>query len=1117
MKKFFKYLFSFLLAIPMIFALTACGPSEDDEKNPEFAKFSTQAVAVMSAVDMTAEDNGGGVNLAPRKTKNVLSAPSTDKITEIFNNFKNHTEAESIEDVNAEYSSCLEVCFTFPLGFGDVITNQQGANSFYGVKARVDLSSIFDGEKIYATFIVENSGNVTELYMFDPSAGEGVEKYSYMRLTYVSKTDYNFEFVDFTEDFSNFIYAYGDSSQNFINLQKHTNVTNSSYGGYVSNGISCYYVADVKGEKVQENTEQVITEKNPLVNYLGKINATKTGSQYTVKLEDAEAAYEKYVGKSNEEDKMYPIFVNKHGVVESCGVGDDFNLETLVIPAKASALSESLYLNPGCKKLVIPDSVTSIKIQKHVWYTEMYNGYLPEDDPTRNDYVDAPLQYVLQWFRIAAGYNWDNMQPVELVFSENNKLFKMGEDGNVYLNYAGKEILAYVYNFDAGIVNTLCGDMTRARNDFRRYSTRDIPTFTYNAIEQLKYANHKFKEIIFNGNIFQDFLLTKNNSGLGEYVVDSVISHNYSFAPANFYEATGGLGFELEYAKPETQKVTRIKELIILPEMKTEYRISSDPQVQAPDYYELKEYIDQNYPDKTYDEVLDNIIPKMTYIADDTVWVYMNKLIKIDKIVIDSSVRRVFFQGYFDEDTVIEIESDSTEVNFADPIDMPSDISFPVNIDSFNMNLLERFQGNVELRLPYTQKEFEFLKGLITAVEDDENYNTTSSKAQTCDDLYALVSQPNSRYTLKFAEDSINLNIIGSDIEKYLNYKEREPISTYYNNEYYLCFTNMVKSIDLSKYIICGTNWDFEVYLDTTDYTGEPPYQTQWTKLDSKVVNVEYRERGGSYRFKLVGTNPQTYETKEITLNINTEADFKHYISADEAEFNATIQYEYDGITVIKDSLGNVVEDNTKVPINYGKNIFNYTSSYYGGDKIFKVVVIRAYPTYNIEDVSKTTASIYDDISSDIFITAEQHDFTVRVYDLAGNLMNDNSKLPLNQSKNVYKIVVSWESEGSPSDSWEYLEGTYYACFVKLTTINITNIDIIDLRDYHTFDTENYDYYIFDVCHNREWTEFELDSGNIFELNSGTLADHPILYLCAEHKTTGAEITYAFKFVQIYE
>ena len=92
MKKFFKYLFSFLLVVPFVFALTACGPSDpgDDTKNPEFAEFSSQAIAIMSAVDMNAED-GDGLNLSSRK-KDLRLMPKTE-IAEVFNMVKNHIES----------------------------------------------------------------------------------------------------------------------------------------------------------------------------------------------------------------------------------------------------------------------------------------------------------------------------------------------------------------------------------------------------------------------------------------------------------------------------------------------------------------------------------------------------------------------------------------------------------------------------------------------------------------------------------------------------------------------------------------------------------------------------------------------------------------------------------------------------------------------------------------------------------------------------------------------------------------------------------------------------------------------------------------------------------------
>ena len=1118
MKKFFKYLFSFLLVIPFIFALTACGPTppgEDGDKNPEFAKFSSQAVAVMSAVDMTAGDNSGGVNLSPRKSKNLMLAPSENEITTVFNMFKNHSEAESVEDVNTEYSDCLATCFTFPLGFGEIITEQFGATNFYGVKAKIDLTSVCNNVPTYATLVVENSGNTTELYMFDPSAGVGVERYSYMILTYVDKTNYTFEFVDFTEDLNNFVYAYGDSRQNFINLQKHTIEENQiEYGGYVSNGISCYYVMGVKDEEIHSYTQEIIAEKDPLVNYLGKINATKTGSQYTVNVEDIQTIFEKYVGESSEEDEAYPIYVDKNGVVQSCIV-DDFACEQIVIPSKATAINAGgIAVNPSCTQVVIPDSVTSLKTTKEVAYVWETGNQVPENDPTMQEYVDAPIEYILQWFNISAGYDLNAIKPVEIVFSENNKLFKTGEDGNIYLTYGGEEYLFYINNFEAEIVQTLGYLSERAVNDFRNYSTREMSNFTYNAIEQLKRANHKFKEIVFGGeSVYRDILTAENYTDTSEYVVDKVTCYG-EFSAWNFYRTNGGGGFayQEELKAPNTQKVTRIKELIIKPSVTYAYKIDQYPEAVIPGWDELKDYIDQTYPDLSYDEVLDNIIPKVkinrSFIE---VEIHVNRHIQIDKITIDPSITIAHFYGYYSAGTVIELLGE-TEIDFPTEGEVPCDVCFTVQEGTYYNDLenyLQKFTGNVELCLPYTQTEFELLRSFITSYEDPGNCNTYSIDAELCDYVYNLVNQPNSRYTLKYAKETINLNI-GSDVEKYLDYEEKSPIETTTFNNFTLRFTNVIRSLDFSKIITCATNWDFEVYKDTTDWSLENPV-VEWTKLTSKVLNglIHDERSGSSHTYKIVGTNSQTNETKEIIISLALETSYKYYSYDYNSEYDITSKYEYNkSVTnVVRDSSGKILTDHTKLPLNYGKNVFEITASYASGNKVYKIEVIRNYPTTYIEDANKTTASIYD-INYGHYQTVEQNGFTVKVYTESGTLVTYKTQLPLTGNKTIYKIVVTWEGEGEPSYYYQDYIGTYYHCFMRVEVVNTANMPVFDFRDYYDFDTENYRYYVYSVEFN---TFYEYE----FELEDVTY--ECMYYLCEENIMTGEETQYAFKFVQIYD
>ena len=1022
MKKFFKYLFSFLLAIPMVFALTACGPtpSGEDEKNPEFANFSTQAVAVMSAVDMSAEDNGGGVNLAPRK-KELRLMPKAE-IENVFNMFKTHAEAESVEDVNEEYSSCLETCFTFPLGFGDVITNKHGATNFYGVKAKIDLSSAFDGVPTYASCIAENSGNITELYLFDPTPGVGLEKYSYMKLTYTSKTNYNFEFIDYTQDLKNFIYAYGDSNQNFINLQKYTEGTNSSYGGYVSNGISCYYVGGVQDDKIQPYTESLIISKNPL-QYNNKINSTKTGASYTVSIADVNKAFEKYVGKSSEEDTMYPIYVNKQGVVQSLCVGDNFDLETVVIPAKATSIFASgLQLNPNCTKIIIPDSVESLKITKGIAYWFETGENLAENDPTRDDIVDAPLEYVLENFWLCAGYNWDSLKPVEPVFSENNKLFKTGSDGNVYLTYEGEEYLVYIKNWDVEILETLSGINTVATNDFRQRPTRKISYLTKNAIKQIESSEHKFKEIILDDSDFREFLTTDNNANVGEYVVDKVTCFG-DFHAWDFYRTigAGGYGYEEEFYVPNTQKVTRIKELVIMPDVVYEYKYDlSDPQAQAPDWTELKAYIDQNYPGVDYDEVLDKEI-LMYPRYDNNVSIYVNRLVQIDKITIDPTVQTLYLGGYVDEDTILDIPQ-STFVTYHQVAEIYGQAN--IYIDDITQQSgfeykISPFKGKINFITNYTQSEFDYFNQKASDWEGD----------LVRKHIKDLTQNNSSKYSLTYAEEDINiLGFENSDLTPYFDYSQLNDYAFRYtasfgdfgyNQECQLYLNNMIDEIDFTKYVLCGEGWDYKVYIQTYD---EDEQQNVWVEnADGKTLkNLMFDGWTKTINCKFVATKAQTSETKEKYLAINIKGQINWGPCTYDTEFFTELsQYISDTVLEVKDSSGNVIADHSKLPLEYGENIFVLKCQYGSAVSCYQVKITRQYNTRNVEN-SKTEVNVDEYFS---YYYLESYGFEVKIYDRAGVEVADRTKIALNVGDNIFRVVFTWKGEGEIPSSYVNYDG----------------------------------------------------------------------------------------------
>lgn len=1012
-KKILSFIFAIFLIIPCVLALTACGkkPPAEDEKNEEFTKFSTQVVSIMSAVDMSASNgNTEPVALSSRnlslkndKTLKLMSAsmPAND-IDTIFNLVKEHDESNIVENVNEEYAFCLEDCFTAPLGMGDVITNKQGAKNFYDVKVRIDY-----GSGIYGSCVVTNSGNKTEIYLFDASTGSGTERYAYLKLIYNNKTDYNFERIDYTQSLNNFIYYYGDSKQNFISLTKYTDeYSGLGYNAYVSNGMSCYSVGGVSGEEVQTYIDTLITNKNPH-QYNNQINATKTDTSYTVSLNDVVEATEKYIEKSNEEDETYPIFVNKFGVVESLGVGDDFDCPTVVIPSKATALSGDLTLNPNCTKIIIPDSVTSIK--------------MPTDE-TATSYVDAPIQSVLEGFHISAGYNGEDTQtPVEIVFSENNKLFKTGEDGNVYLTYGDGEYLFYINNWETEALETLGGMNETAQNDFRQVSSRGIPNWTFNAYKQLKQSDHKFKNIIFSDNIYKEILTAENYTDTSEYVIDTVTCYG-GFSVSDFYRtdiAEGGssYGYEENIRIPNTQKVTRIKELIIKPREFYNYRYNEDLSVPAPDWNELKNYIDQNYQGQSYDDVLDNIIPKIKEIDASQATICLNNFIQIDKITVDSSFEMIWLYGYFGEDTILDIPS-SVEVLYGEVAEIYSTVTVCIDDIEQIVDFEERispFKGKINFTTNFTQSEFNYL------LENTTDYNGDLTREY----IKEFVENSNSKCTLTYAEE--NINLLGlANLTQYFDFSQFNEYgfkyTTYYynnagDNGYYqdcqLYLNNMIDEIDLTNYITCGTNWEYKVYIQTYEEVSE---QNIWLENTNGKVLKNLMHNGilpKTINCKFVGTNTQNNQTTEkfLTINVLGQKTWGTYTYETEY-FTQLSQYTSDTVVEVKDSLGNIITVHSNLPLEYGLNIFTLKCQYDNGVSYYQVQITRNYNTINVDN-STNQISIYD--YNFYYSNLENMGFEIKVYDIEGNEILDKAHISLSVGDNVLKIVSTWKGEGEIS------------------------------------------------------------------------------------------------------
>ena len=425
MKKFFKYLFSFLLAIPMVFALTACGPTPpgDDEKNPEFAQFKTMAQSIIAQYQV---DQSGGQEL-------MLAARNSESVDSLIK-----TNGSKVDTVNSYYAGFLNIAFYTPLAVGDVITNQSGATKFYGLT--VKITDGFDGY-----LQVAKNGTHTFIYAFD--SVEDSNRITYVDVNYTSIENYEINGYVASTDNSYFSYIYLDSDFNFKSVEK----SDDSYA-VTSNGVSHYKTEDVNAIS---QISGLVVSSNDLENYKTIASSIANSSQYSITKEKMEEVLSNYLSFEPTEGD-YALahgYVVRSGVVENVNLeGQNFHLKTIVLPRTESV--DSIWYNlqlPSCvERVIIPSNIKKVKFSLSDYYLYLvnkgemqrseYDAYVAQKNAewANNqssyvyEYAEVPAEKLLSDFYLGRTNRILMDKDIEFIFEEGSTLFKK-EGNNSYI------------------------------------------------------------------------------------------------------------------------------------------------------------------------------------------------------------------------------------------------------------------------------------------------------------------------------------------------------------------------------------------------------------------------------------------------------------------------------------------------------------------------------------------------------------------------------------------------------------------------------------------------------------------------------------------------------------
>lgn len=565
------------------------------------------------------------------------------------------------------------------------------------------------------------------------------------------------------------------------------------------------------------------------------------------------------------------------------------------------------------------------------------------------------------------------------------------------------------------------GTNTKARNDFRNGGGLPFANFTENAREQLKKSNYKFQSITLHGDTpISDYITTDGKTPVETYTVDTVTCYG-TFYSSMFYRTDYGNYVE------NSQRITRIKELIIKPEFYYELPYMYDPESPlSPEEQfnsQVNLMIDAYYQETgvmlTYWQMIEimesgkaKIVPE-----EQNIEIEMDDKIQIDKITVDPSVKKITLEGHFGQNTVLDIPN-SVQVHFSpETTQIESEGKYYVNRNgnvSWNYDLdyyLGIYTGKVEFVVPHTQAEFDYLR-TVTLVDI---YNR----------IYNMSTTQSDKYKITYTENIDIMGIVNSDLTPYFDYTNANTYyqglryTSYYGEEnnvayegFYLYLTNMVEKIDFTKYVNCATGWDYKVYYETYD---EDLQKYVYVENDGKVVNLTL---GESLDCKLVGTNSQMGETKNLYITFDVDGESRHTVS-DYSYDTYDMSDDFSGFkaAVVKDSSDNVIQDLANIPLEYGENVFKITVTNDYGTSTYKHVVTRPY---NVVNIKNSTAVISFYVYTG-YAHLELEGFEIKLYDIQGNEIVDKNNISLNIGDNIIKAVFTWKGEGEvPSHYSDY-------------------------------------------------------------------------------------------------
>lgn len=353
-RKILLFALAALLAAAAAFGLSACGNlGSPPVENAEFEEYEK---IVSTVIEKSMDELGGNAQRgksakAAARAARPLSFGADEK-EELFAYLKAVQDKEPADN-SGFFDDVFEQSFYIPLIGGHAIREYHRAEQFYGV----NIALPFYGQYL----CTKSQGTRKTTYVYCDQTAD--EDRSYMEfvvcdIDYKSENDYSFYAVQFSADFSDLLFLYGNSDMEFLAYSSSS--ASGTYVLYNADGAG-YAVKDhTAAEKCRDATIDVFQSFDQ--NYIKSIGSEP---QYTLTSDEWADSNDHYLGEDSTEGSVEPgHFDIQNGMLYGWAGNSEECPERVVLPAEADCIYYELQFPEHVKELVIPASVQTIKIEQ---------------------------------------------------------------------------------------------------------------------------------------------------------------------------------------------------------------------------------------------------------------------------------------------------------------------------------------------------------------------------------------------------------------------------------------------------------------------------------------------------------------------------------------------------------------------------------------------------------------------------------------------------------------------------------------------------------------------------------------------------------------------------------